>query len=198
MYSVKIFTSAKWKTKFTQVAQQFVDHRAELQFDLQVYASLGVAATNETLAVMSQNVSTVMEMVFELMRSPEERELVNFVSSRPGGADAILKNDTLLARVIAKQRPSRQDSLDGVARADQPLTIERLRQEVEKDVESVMKDNQFFDQKLEAMRIQIGEVKVTIQHETDRVLDAMHSGPHDLILDRVGLCILLQCLYLIV
>ncbi|KAI0369608.1 hypothetical protein BV20DRAFT_945606 [Pilatotrama ljubarskyi] len=185
--AIKIFTSVKWQAKFTEVAEQFVNHKAALQLDLQMYTSVGVAATNSTLAVMSQNIDKVMEMVFELLRSPEERELANFISSRPGGAEAVLKNDNLLKQVISRQRAPK-DSVGGAGAGagelDAPLTVASLQQEVERDVDSILRANTFFEQKLEAMRLQIEEVRVTIKHESDRVIDAVLSGPHERIIDR--------------
>ncbi|KAH9847166.1 hypothetical protein C2E23DRAFT_742357 [Lenzites betulinus] len=182
--TIKIFTSTKWKAKFTQVAQQFVDHKAGLSLDLQMHASIGIVETNETLSTMSQNVEKVMDMVFELMRSPEERELARFVSSKPGGTDAALKNHTFLAQILAKQRPSKEDSLIAPTQSEDILTVESLQKEIERDVDSVMRDNRFFEQKFEAMRMQLDEVRVTIRHETDRVIDAVLSGPHERIVDK--------------
>ncbi|KAI0355808.1 hypothetical protein OH77DRAFT_1539828 [Trametes cingulata] len=183
--AVKIFTSVKWQAKFTEVAEQFVSHKSALQLDLQMYTSIGVASTNSSLAVMSQNIDKVMEMVFELMRSPEERELANFISSKPGGTKGVLQNENLLKQVLARER-SPKDSLVGVGagRVDAALTVASLQREVEKDVETVLSENTFFEQKFEAMRMQLEEVKVTIKHETDRVINAVLSGPHERIIDR--------------
>ncbi|KAI0665852.1 hypothetical protein C8Q78DRAFT_1083428 [Trametes maxima] len=180
--AVKILTSAKWQAKFTEVAQQFVTHKTELQFDLQMHTSLGVAATRETLRTVGDDVGKVMDMVFTLLRSPAERELANFIESRPGGVEGVLRDDNLLKQVIAKQKPLTNGG--PLARLDAPLTIEVLREAVDKDVDSILRENRFFDQKFEAMRAQLQEVNETVKHETDRAIKAILSGPHERIIDR--------------
>ncbi|RPD68326.1 hypothetical protein L226DRAFT_527321 [Lentinus tigrinus ALCF2SS1-7] len=181
------------KGKFTQVAQQFADHKAGIQFDLQIHASVGITTANVTLTAMStsftelnENVSKLMEVVFERMRTPEERDLL-------GGIDAVLKNDKLLEEVLAKQKAGpRKDKDERGAKKravpgqtlDAVLTVTDLRKEVNKDVEQVLADNKFFDQKFEAMKMQVDEVKVEIRHESDRVIDTILAGPHERIVDR--------------
>ncbi|KAI0630036.1 hypothetical protein C8Q77DRAFT_236077 [Trametes polyzona] len=183
--TVKIFTSLKWQAKFTQIAQQFVDHRENLQFDLQMYASIGVASTNETLGTMSQNVETVTAMVFKLMQSPQERELAGFISGRAASGEDVVNNNAFLEEVIEKGRPPTTDkNATATGGLDAPLTVAVLRQEIGKDVDSVLAENRFFEQKFDAMCVQLEEVKVTIRHESDRVIDALQAGPHERIVDR--------------
>ena len=197
LLAVKFFTSLKWQGKFTDVAQQFADHKTAMQFDLQIHASVGITTANITLSTVStdmskltQNVGKLMEVVFERMRSPEEREVASLVASQPGGVDAALKNDVLLERVLAAQKA--KDG-KGAARRhgagaeeDKTRTIADLRQEVTKDVEQVLADNKYFEQKFEVVRMQVDEVKVSIRRETDRVIDTLLSGPHERIIDRVS------------
>ena len=199
--AVKFFTSTKWQGKFTEVAQQFADHKTGIQFDLQIHASVGITTANVTLTAMntsftelSENVTKLMEVVFERMRTPEEREVSAIVSKEPGGIDAVLKNDKLLEKVLAKQKTNKgKDKDDDVTKKratpgqalDAVLTVTELRKEVSKDVEQVLADNKFFDQKFEAMKMQVEEVKVEIRHESDRVIDTILAGPHERIVDRV-------------
>ncbi|KAI1787462.1 hypothetical protein LXA43DRAFT_1029206 [Ganoderma leucocontextum] len=195
--AVKFFTSLKWQAKFTDVAQQFADHKAAIQFDLQIHASVGITTANVTLDAMStdvgrltENVGKLMEVVFERMRSPEEREVASLVASQPGGVEAALKDDVLLEQVLAAQRSKdgkgarRHASGAGAQPEDRTRTIAELRQEVNKDVEQVLADNKYFDQKFEVVRMQVDEVKVTIRRETDRMIDTLLSGPHERIIDR--------------
>ncbi|RPD68335.1 hypothetical protein L226DRAFT_346944 [Lentinus tigrinus ALCF2SS1-7] len=198
--AVKFFTSTKWQGKFTQVAQQFADHKAGIQFDLQIHASIGITTANVTLTAMStsftelnENVSKLMEVVFERMRTPEERDLSALVAKEAGGIDAVLKNDKLLEDVLAKQKagPGKDKDEKGTKKRAVPgqtpdavLTVTDLRKEVNKDVEQVLADNKFFDQKFEAMKMQVDEVKVEIRHESDRVIDTILAGPHERIVDR--------------
>ncbi|RPD72434.1 hypothetical protein L226DRAFT_154051 [Lentinus tigrinus ALCF2SS1-7] len=198
--AVKFFTSTKWQGKFTQVAQQFADHKAGIQFDLQIHASVGITTANVTLTAMNtsftelnENVSKLMEVVFERMRTPEERDLSAFVAKEAGGIDAVLKNDKLLEEVLAKRKFGSGKDVDekGTKKRvvpgqtpDAVLTVTELRKEVNKDVEQVLADNKVFDQKFEAMKMQVDEVKVEIRHESDRVIDTILAGPHERIVDR--------------
>ncbi|RPD69596.1 hypothetical protein L226DRAFT_575426 [Lentinus tigrinus ALCF2SS1-7] len=194
--AVKFFTSTKWQGKFTEVAQQFADHKRGIQLDLQIHASVGITIANVALTAMStsfmelnENVSKLMEVVFERMRTLEERDLSALVAKEAGGLDAVLKNDDILAEVLSKQKTG-SNKEKGMKRrvmpgqSGAPLTVTELRKEVSKDVEQVLADNTFFDRKFEAMKIQVDEVKVEIRHESDRVIDTILAGPHERIVDR--------------
>ena len=200
--AVKFFTSTKWQGKFTEVAQKFADHKTGIQFDLQIHASVGITSANLTLSTMSveftqlnANVSKLMEVVFERFRSPEERDLSSLVAAQPGGAEAVLKDDQLLQQVLAKQntrtggasaKEDKASKKHPVGQGDAVQTVSELKKEISKDVDQVLAENKFFDQKFDAMRLQVDEVKVTIKHESDRVIDAVLSGPHERIVDRVS------------
>ena len=198
---VKFFTSLKWQAKFTDVAQQFADHKTAIQSDLQIHASVRITTISVNLSALSaamdrftENVGKLMEVVFERMRSPEEREVASLVEAQPGGDEAALKNDVLLEKVLAAQKSNngkgagaRRHGGGSGAEEDKTKTISELRLEVGKDVEQVLADNKYFEQKFEVVRMQVDEVKVSIKRETDRVIDAVLSGPHERIIDRVSL-----------
>ncbi|KAF9041891.1 hypothetical protein BDZ89DRAFT_1034712 [Hymenopellis radicata] len=161
--AVKILTSFKWEGKFTDLAVQFSEHKAGLQFDLQIHASLQLSAANVTLATVNDNVAIIMKMVFTLMKTPEERELMAFITSK-GGADKLVKDDALLNALLSKQKveKGRGDSRAKLGRAEPTLTVKDLREEINKDVEQVLEGNaKTFAEKFEAQRLQIEEVKVT-------------------------------------
>lgn len=157
---------------------------------------------NTSFIELSENVSKLMEIVFERMRSPEERDLSALVAKEQGGLDDVLKNDKLLEEVLAKHKrgsglerdkdekwaKKSRRALPGQA-PDAVQTVTDLRREVNKDVEQVLEDNELFDQKFEAMKKQVDEVIVTVKHESDRVIDtilASLAGPQERIVDRVS------------
>ncbi len=183
-WTVKILTSSKWEIKFTDLAEQFSEHKSGLQLDLQIHASLTLSAASVTLSTVNDNVAMIMKMVFELMRSPEERELMTFITSK-GGADTVIKDEALLSALLSKQKVKKGRAKP--ARAEPTFTAKDLRKEISKDVEQVLEDNaRTFAQKFEAQRLQIEEVKVTVIHESDRVIDAVLAGPHERIKDQVN------------
>ena len=207
LLAVKFFTSVKWQAKFTDVAQQFATHKDGIAFDLQLQASVGIAAATVSLAAvggwvaqLNDTVARMMELVFARMRSPEERELAALVGAQPGGAEAVLKDERLLQEVLKKVKTGQKEE-GGMRRPGQgpqeksegPLTPEALKAEVKKGVDQIMEENRFFEQKFEAMRAQVDEVKVVVRHESDRVIDAVLAGPHERIVDKVnGFCTLVR------
>jgi hypothetical protein len=188
LFSVKFFTSIKWKDKFTDVAAQFDVHKADLQLDLQIHVSVTAADMKVTLAAVHQDVSAMMTLVFEKMRSPEEREFAALVAIK-GGEEKTIANDALLGDILGKSKPrsarmvkQKQDDDD----AD--LTLSTLRKEIAKDPDEVVKeDAKAFDQKFSAVLTQLEEVKQAVRRESDRVIAIVQGGPHERIVDRVSL-----------
>ncbi|KAI0779272.1 hypothetical protein C8Q74DRAFT_1367187 [Fomes fomentarius] len=195
--AIKYLTSFKWKNKFTEVAQDLLDHKANLQFDLQIHASVGIAKTNSTLSIvasdvteMKDNMAKVMDAVFTRMQSPDERELSSFVTTRLGGVDAVLKDDALLTQLIEKQKSMGDAKGDTASKKSGEqggslLTIAELRREIGQDVDQVVAQNRFFEQKLDATLAQINEIKTSVEKNADRVIKAYQNGPHDQINDPV-------------
>ncbi|KAI0699896.1 hypothetical protein C8T65DRAFT_580831 [Cerioporus squamosus] len=198
----KFFASWKWEREFTEVAQQFVIHKKDIESDLQIHASIVVTKANTTLTAMSTSVteiketmSKLMKLVFERMRSPEERDLFVLVSEESDGIDAFLKNDKLVEELLAKHKTrvgigkdKDEEGTKDLRRAapDAVLTVIELRKEVNKEVEEVLADNNTFDKKFEALKTQLDEVKVVVRHESDRVIETLLAGPHERIVDRVS------------
>lgn len=151
-----------------------------------MFTSLGIDVINETLAVMGRNVEKVMGMVFEFMKSPKERELASFISYRLGGAERVLRDPRLLQQVIEKQTLPMSHDLSATGQGSEPLTPFKLLQDIDEDVDVLLRDNWAVVQKLEAKRTQlVEEVGKKITHETDRVIKVLQSGPHEGIVDQV-------------
>lgn len=198
---VKFFTSLGWQAKFTAVAQQFLEHKGALRDDLQIHTSMGLTVANVTLSTISEdlkkldeNLGGVMALIFERMRSSEEREVASFILSQPGGIEAVLKNVVLLEQVlsIGKSNDGKGVRRQGDIEGDKAMTIAELKQEVTKSVEQVLADNQYFDHKFAIVQTQVKEVKEVVKHESDRIMTAVLSGPHDRIVDQVG-CLNPRC-----
>jgi hypothetical protein len=182
-FSVKVFTSHKWQGKFGSVIEQFVEHQRSLQSDLQMHASLGISLANDSLATLDTKVDKLVEMMFTVMRSPEEREMTDFIVNK-GGEAAILKNDVLLKEMVAKQKTSKDDSLSKSSQI--AVTAKDIRMEVKMEVDQIVVNNKLFDQKFDEQRRQLEEVKTLVKRESDRVIEAVLSGPHDRIVNRVS------------
>ncbi len=99
--------------------------------------------------------------------------------------------EALLSALLRKQKveKGRGDSRAKPGRAEPTFTVKDLCEEISKDVEQVLKDNKkTFEEKFEAQQRQLEEVKVTVRHESDRVIDAVLAGPHERIKDQVSSC----------
>jgi hypothetical protein len=188
-------TSIKWQGKFTEVAGQFAAHKQALQFELQIHLSVEMTNANETLAEVNENVKLMMKVVFEAMNTPEEKDLAVLAQNK-GGVDVVLADDHTLKQVLAKQskgkdekgggRPKDVNSVDSGA-----LTLGEFKHELDQDVEVVLAENsKHFEQKFAAMELSLKEVTVTIQRQSDRVIEeilaGVNAGPHERIVDRVS------------
>jgi hypothetical protein len=186
---VKYFTSLQWKAKFTDLAAQFDVHKADLQFELQIYIGHTVNSIKTTLEAEHPKASATFALVFQNMRSPEERELAVHVASK-GGAEKILAlgNDALFDDVIRNAKPRSARTKQKQDGDDADFTPSSLRREIEKTPEEVVRENaQAFDQKFSAICAQLKELKQSIVRESDRIIAAVEGGPHERIVDRVSL-----------
>lgn len=136
----------------------------------------------------------VMDAVFARMQSPDERELSSFVTTHLGGVDAVLKDDTLHKKLIEKQRSIGDRDAKGDTDSKRSrgrigsLTVGDLRREIGQDVDQVVAQNQFFEQKFGSTLAHIDELKNSVENlkNTDRVIEAYGNGPHNQINDPVS------------
>ncbi|KAF5347531.1 hypothetical protein D9758_014525 [Tetrapyrgos nigripes] len=179
--AVKLFMSSKWQGTFAEVAQQFAEHKSGIQFDLQLHISGKLGNANAmlvemktTMSQVKENITELMKTIFERLCTPEERELSERLASQ-GGADVVLKNDRLLGEILKQQK---------TPKGNKQQTATELQKEVEKGVDQILAEEKFFNSKFDAMLKQMEEDRGTIKRESDRVINAVLSGPHERIVDR--------------
>lgn len=194
--TVKFFTSVKWQSKFADLAAQFVTHKSNIESDLQIHISITVTTTSDTIVSVNEKVTAMtamIGMVFEKMQSPEERQWAAFARQN-GGVEGVLESDELMRKVIEKQTGGAKEenttNHKGARSQKSSMTLAEFEKELGKDVESVLVENtKAFDQKFRAMEASLQEVNVTIQRQSDRVIEevlaGIHAGPHERILDKV-------------
>uniref|UniRef100_A0A0W0F4P2 Uncharacterized protein n=1 Tax=Moniliophthora roreri TaxID=221103 RepID=A0A0W0F4P2_MONRR len=80
--AVKFFTSSKWQDKFSEIAQQFTDYKSNIQFDLQIHTSIGIARMNNmhtetktSISELKNDVTGLIKTVLKHLHTPEEHEL---------------------------------------------------------------------------------------------------------------------------
>lgn len=144
------------------------------------------------LSTLNKNVNEMMGMVFDRMRSPEERELANFVKSKGGVVAA--PDDKLLKEILKnqqqRQEKEEEDPIKGSQKPDFPVNITKYKEELNKEVDTIVEENSvLFERAFGAIEISIREVKGTIVREGDRVIETIlagvNNGPHERIVDRV-------------
>ncbi len=189
----------KWKPKFESVVEQFSAHKRDLLADLQLHTSITVTKTHDLLATVDDKINSMkamMEIAFERMQTPEERQLTEF-AQKNGGAERILENGMIMKKIqeMEKHKVAAKDdkaatSGKGSAQAQPTLTIQDLEKEIRKDVETILVENTgAFDRKFGAIELSLREVNKTIERQSDRVISevlaGMQSGPHERIKDKV-------------
>jgi hypothetical protein len=182
----------KWQSKFSDVAEQFVANQKAIQSELQIYVSIEVTNTNAMISTLNQNVTAIMKMVFENTQPLDEREIANLVRVR--GGDPSAPDDELLKEVMKKQQRVKRTGetalTKGVQRQDFPRDLNKLKEELNKEVDAVLVDNRkVFTRTFDAIEIRLKEVKTTIIREGDRVIETIlagvNKGPHERIVDKV-------------
>lgn len=184
---MKFLGSHNWQRKFTDIAQQFWEHKNELQHRLAIHTNHGVAVGNKALVQIQADlthVNRVMEMVFEQLNSNEERKVAKFVENK-GGRERVLESDALLNDLLKLQNSRNVQSAAGNL-VGPLMSVGELREGLTKDLEKVLEeDRKTFDQKFKAQQDQIEAVRATVVTQGDRITNLMLSGPYEQIVDRV-------------
>ena len=133
-----------------------------------------------------------MELAFERMQTPEERELAEFVEKNKG-ADYVLGNAMLKKKVVEmeNQRSATKDDKGPTGKGapvQTALTVPELEKEIRKDVDTILEENtEAFEGMFETFKSSLKELDVTIKRQSDRVIsEILASGPHERIIDRVS------------
>ena len=185
--------SIKWQSKFTDLAAQFVTHKSNIESDLQLHISITVTNTSTTLASVDEKVTAItamVGMVFEKMQSPDEKEWAAFAWQN-GGVDGVMTSNELTKQVFEKQKSAAKGEKGSVSKMQNPsMTLAEFEKELGKDVEGVLAENaKAFEQKFGVIELSLREVNVTIQRQSDRVIEevlaGLHAGPHERIIDKV-------------
>ncbi|GJE85201.1 hypothetical protein PsYK624_012790 [Phanerochaete sordida] len=177
---VKVFKSIAWEGKLEGFATAFDGHKDALHKDLSMHTALGVERANQTLSAVDVAVKTSgtkldMILLFQQLRSPDERELWKFIESK-GGPDKFLADDTLMNELLARTEKGT---------ADQLTSVNEVKYDIRKDLAEIIKENlEVSENKFQALQITIrGQMEQTVRREGDRIIGTLLSGPQDRIID---------------
>ena len=196
--TVKYFTSFIWKPKFEGIANQFEAHKRDLHADLQFHIGITVSKIHRTLTSVNENIigtKAMVELIFERMQTPEERELAVYVEENKG-ADHVLSNAMLKKEVVdmVNQRCATKDDKGPTGKgapAQTALTVPELEKEILKDVDTILAENaEAFERMFGTIESLLKGFDMRIKHESDRIISeivaSMQVGPHGRIIDRVS------------
>ena len=154
-----------------------------------MHASLGIERANQTLSVVTATVTATdskvdMAILFQELRSPEERELRKFIESK-GGPDKFLKDDALMDELIARSEKNAPSSKSGKV---QEASGKEIKYDLRKDISDIIQDNFKVSENLfHALRVNISvQMETTVRREGDRIIGTLLAGPGDRIIDPVS------------
>ncbi|KIK61458.1 hypothetical protein GYMLUDRAFT_43029 [Collybiopsis luxurians FD-317 M1] len=183
---VKFFRSWEWEKNFEELIAMFKQNREDIQEDLSLYISIEAKHTHDTLFDISKSIQTVghnmsMALLLQLLRSPEERKLQEFIKSK-GGPEKFLINDDLMRELI--KRSGEQESKLSSGKEKTDLTQE-IKREISKTVKELISGNfELFLGKFEAQQKQLQDhIEASVRIEGEKTRNAMQEGPHKLIND---------------
>jgi hypothetical protein len=182
------------------VATEFAQHKEDIQCDLSIHASISINAAATSIEALNKKMDHLMKIVFTRMRSSEEHELAAFVDDA-GGAEVVTNDDELLEELYTRHS-SRQE--ERIRPNEEQHTPADRRKDIAKNIDQIIKvtksankravantcatsqeNEKIFDQKFEAQRLQIEQLKSVMHHESDRVIRTLLGGPHERIVDKV-------------
>ncbi|KAK7027265.1 hypothetical protein VNI00_015354 [Paramarasmius palmivorus] len=189
------FKSADWRIEFTQIAQEFEDHKAAISHVIQLTMASQTSSTEARLTLMQQDTSQIpdikenlrmlIEFFFARLPSPEESKVAQFVKEH-GGRDTVLESDKTLALLAQHMEPVVEDkgTKGDVHRISWAQKTAELRKELERKVTLVSEEERsFFQKKFEMVQSGLKQVEGELKRQGDRVVTAVTEGPHDRLKD---------------
>ncbi|SJL18282.1 uncharacterized protein ARMOST_21867 [Armillaria ostoyae] len=178
-YSRKLFSrilrSQNYESDLAACGDRFEKNKQELQLRLTVRTNLKLNEVTNSLSVM---------MLFNLVRSTEERELVELID-KEGGASKVMKDPTLLEKIIKESEKNRKDRGAHQNDDDDKRLVSLIRAEIRDDLQKLIKSNEItFNLKFEAQKKElIDSLGKSVERMGDRVIEAVTSGPYERLKD---------------
>ncbi|KAJ7086700.1 hypothetical protein C8R44DRAFT_893496 [Mycena epipterygia] len=162
---VRMIRSSGYKKKLAGFATSFDEHKKELQYLM----TTKTAATVTKMDTNVQDVSAKLDQVlaFINLQNPKERAIAKRIQEYPGGENAAVLDDKLLAKIgkIVGEEISSQTKF-------------ALRE----NIDDVLKSNfARFGLKVETA---MNEIKDAVARSTETIMTRLDAGPHDLIDDE--------------
>ena len=124
--------------------------------------------------------------LFQEFVTPEQKKLATMVEKM--GGKAALENEYSMKKLADAEVAFSAPSGSGSRRSgSRPYDLVELQQEIEGNPEEAIEENaEYFNRKFDVQRRQIEDINRSIKRQGDRMIEAITSGPHDRIVDKVG------------
>ncbi|KAK0239406.1 hypothetical protein EDD85DRAFT_766418 [Armillaria nabsnona] len=178
-YSRKLFSrilrSQSYESDLAAYGDRFENNKQELQLRLTVRTNLKLNQVTDLLSVM---------MLFNLVRSPKERELMELID-KEGGASKVMQDPVLLQKIIKGSENNNRDRGALQAEEDQKL-VSLVQAEIHQDIQNLVKANETaFIRKFEAQKKSlIDALRENVDRLGDRVITAVISGPYERLINE--------------
>ncbi|GJJ12736.1 hypothetical protein Clacol_006981 [Clathrus columnatus] len=195
---VKVLNSTSWESRLIQYVDLFTKRKTEFQFALTIHTASGVDTANQKidgLRTVNDDINQKMDMILVLFQrfvTPEQRKIAALVDKK-GGPVACQQNMKVL-RELAELEPKSIGPAHGGqfgSQTTRPNTVPKsdfddLLEDLTTSIDDSLKENfTTFQRKFEIQQRQLKEeLTLVVQRESDRVIGALTSGPHDKILDK--------------
>ena len=186
----KVIQGPFWDVKLLSWGTRFEKRRKEFESELSIHTAQGIDKANTKLNVIG-DVMEALKTMFEQLISPEQKELAATVAKK-GGVKALRNNDKMLLELgkDPSKAPSTFDAeIHGALLAkfdDANTDVDELRKDIFETPDDAIKRNEtVFFRKFDEQKRQIDQLTITIQRESDRVIQEIKGGPHERICDRV-------------
>ncbi|KAI0644519.1 hypothetical protein C8Q79DRAFT_1011558 [Trametes meyenii] len=188
----KVFNSSSWDDKFKGFLTLFTERRKAFTFELELHVGKGMNEANRKLDGVDEKLNVILQ-IFSALIPPEQQELGDIIRNKKG-REAVMKDDKVLLSLMKfKASGSAGGARSVVLQADAKMDLKdsdsdlkSLKEELIESADMAMQKNwdtfaRKFDQQQKRL---FEEMKGFVQHQSDRVIRSVLSGPHDLIKDQ--------------
>ncbi len=171
----RILKSQSYESDLAVYGKRFEDNKQELKLRLTVRTNLKLNQVTDMLAVM---------MLFNLVRSPKEKELMELID-KEGGASKVIQNPALLEKIIKESEKNRKERGAHQNDEDDKRLVSLIQAEIRDDLQKLIKSNEVtFELKFDAQKEELTNIiEESVERTGDRVIEAVTSGPYERLKD---------------
>lgn len=191
---MKVIKGAIWDSTLQGFIELFARRRKDISFHISVHVGLAMDDAKRRLEGIDEKMNLVIGF-FRTLVTPEQQELGALIA-RKGGPRAVMRNNDTLKELIkfksgtrahsGKPVDSEKAERKGFGADDE---LDDVKEELFEIPEvAIQKNFEVYTRKFLVQQRELAEeVKTVVRHEGDRVIEAITSGPHERILDRVSI-----------